>query len=371
MRQFYFLFLCFLTFGVLSAQEKLSKEEQARREKNIQAANPFAKFGYKAKIATLSKGKYLEVHDLDSIVTIGTVRYHVDKHQIVGNITIDTTDMYARPITDSPSRWLSPDPLSEEFPSWSPYSFVYDNPLRFVDPDGRAGQDWVKGSVGGQSQWFWRSDITTKQQALANGYTDYSNGKTNNTYTTSAGGKNQTVVLGENRAYTVNGASKRAPDSTPVDYEKFNAQVDMHIGGMMAAPSLPYAISWGGLEAFATKAFISITAQIGVNQDVDAADVFADSALIPGASGLFGGAVDFSFKNPSLQVYGFSNDKTGSEVLFNGASSLVPPALGSRFQSYMTNFGSQNLQKWTQNLFDANYSFIEQGINKKYDNSNP
>jgi hypothetical protein len=89
-------------------------------------------------VATLSKGKYLEVHDLDSIVTIGSVRYHVDKNQIVGTIVIDTTDMYARPIGDTPSRWLSPDPLSEEFSEWSPYTFVFNNPLQFVDPDGRA-----------------------------------------------------------------------------------------------------------------------------------------------------------------------------------------------------------------------------------------
>ena len=143
MRKIYFLVLCFLTFGVLSAQEKLSKEEQARREKNIQAGNPFAKFGYKGKVATLSKGKYLEVHDLDSIVTIGSIRYHVDRKQIVGNIIIDTTDMYARPIGDTPSRWLSPDPLSEEFPEWSPYTMCFDNPIKYVDPDGMAPTDIV------------------------------------------------------------------------------------------------------------------------------------------------------------------------------------------------------------------------------------
>lgn len=143
MRKIYFLLLCFFTFGVLSAQEELTKEEQERREKNIQAGNPFAKFGYKAKVATLSKGKYLEVHDLDSIVTIGSIRFHVDKKEIVGNIVIDTTDMYARPIGDTPSRWLSPDPLSEEFSEWSPYTMSFDNPIRYVDPDGMAPTDIV------------------------------------------------------------------------------------------------------------------------------------------------------------------------------------------------------------------------------------
>lgn len=148
MKKYYFLLLCFLTFSVLSAQEKLSKEEQARREKNIQAGNPFAKFGYKAKVATLSKGKYLEVHDLDSIVTIGSIRYHVDRKQIVGNIVIDTTDMYARPIGDTPSRWLSPDPLSEEFPDWTPYRYGFNNPMRYTDPTGLLEDDYGVDSDG-------------------------------------------------------------------------------------------------------------------------------------------------------------------------------------------------------------------------------
>ncbi|MPT36611.1 MAG: hypothetical protein E2604_16350 [Flavobacterium sp.] len=139
MKQFYFIMICLLVSGAAVAQEKLSKEEKERREKNIQAANPFAKFGYKAKVATLSKGKYLEVHDLDSIVTIGSVRFHVDRKEIVGFIEPDTINgEYARPVGDIASRWLSPDPLAEEFPSWSPYTFVYNNPLKFTDPTGMA-----------------------------------------------------------------------------------------------------------------------------------------------------------------------------------------------------------------------------------------
>lgn len=138
MRKIYYLLLLFFSFSVLSAQEKLSKEEKARREKNIQAGNPFAKYGSKAPVATLSKGKYLEVHDLDSIVTIGTSRWHVDNKKIVGDIIIDSLNVDAQPIGDAPGRWMSPDPLSEEFPSWSPYSFSFNSPIVFKDPDGRA-----------------------------------------------------------------------------------------------------------------------------------------------------------------------------------------------------------------------------------------
>lgn len=148
MRKIYYLLILFFSFSVLSAQEELSKEEKARREKNIQAGNPFAKYGSKAPVATLSKGKYLEVHDLDSIVTIGTSRWNVDNKKIVGDIIIDSLNVDAQPIGDRVGRWMSPDPLSEEFPSWSPYNMSFNNPIRFVDPDGRAPYDHIFSSSG-------------------------------------------------------------------------------------------------------------------------------------------------------------------------------------------------------------------------------
>jgi hypothetical protein len=45
--------------------------------------------------------------------------------------------------------WLSVDPLAEKFPGWSPYSYCFNNPLSFVDPDGRAPDDW-KRNINGQ-----------------------------------------------------------------------------------------------------------------------------------------------------------------------------------------------------------------------------
>lgn len=35
-------------------------------------------------------------------------------------------------------RWLSPDPLMAQFPSWSPYVYAFDNPILMNDPDGDA-----------------------------------------------------------------------------------------------------------------------------------------------------------------------------------------------------------------------------------------
>ncbi len=47
-------------------------------------------------------------------------------------------DFGVRKYDDEIGRFTSPDPLWEEFRAWSPYSYSFNNPLLFVDPDGEA-----------------------------------------------------------------------------------------------------------------------------------------------------------------------------------------------------------------------------------------
>lgn len=129
------------TLGFAQIKDSLSVEEKERREKNIQAGNPFKEFGYKAKIATLSKGKYLEFHDLDSIVQVGSVMINTKTKRIVTIIEKETLPLSEATLKpEIISRWMSPDPLSEEFPDKSPYNFTNNNPVYFNDPTGLASE---------------------------------------------------------------------------------------------------------------------------------------------------------------------------------------------------------------------------------------
>ncbi|ANQ50577.1 hypothetical protein MY04_3212 [Flammeovirga sp. MY04] len=123
MKQLHFLFILFLI------------------SINTYAQNPFEQYNYKPKVATLSQGEYNEFHDQDTLVQIGSVILNTKTQEIVAFVKKDTLYSEATLEPDIVSRWLSPDPLAEKYTSWSPYHYTYNNPIKFIDPDGR--EIWI------------------------------------------------------------------------------------------------------------------------------------------------------------------------------------------------------------------------------------
>ena len=101
-----------------------------------QEINPFERIGKEGKILTLSKGKYTEVHIDDSLQRIGSVIVNMNSGTIYELLNTDT--LYSEATLDPTviSRWYSRDPKESKYPDLSPYNFVANSPLLFIDPNG-------------------------------------------------------------------------------------------------------------------------------------------------------------------------------------------------------------------------------------------
>ena len=85
--------------------------------------NDYYPFGLLAKTST-SLGGMLQ-------------NYKYNGKELQKDLAFNVLDYGARQYDPVSRRWLQVDPLAEKYERFSPYNYVADNPIKFVDPDGR------------------------------------------------------------------------------------------------------------------------------------------------------------------------------------------------------------------------------------------
>lgn len=123
------------------------RKDTTRKPHRFESPQPFKDYNYKVTVMTASDGYNYEFYDQEDTTRIGTVIINRLSGKIVKFVDPSKDDfpdeVISRMYDPYVGRFWQVDPKSHLMPSISPYAFAFNNPMRFIDPDGQYPIDIV------------------------------------------------------------------------------------------------------------------------------------------------------------------------------------------------------------------------------------
>ncbi len=113
-----------------------------------QQPNPFRSIGKKAEVMDLSKGKYFEIIEKDSLERIGSVI--INRHTRKIEKFVDEPPLVGSSDNSQLSRFFSVDPIANKYPELTPYQFASNTPIQAIDLDGAEAWYYYDANFGWQ-----------------------------------------------------------------------------------------------------------------------------------------------------------------------------------------------------------------------------
>ena len=167
----------------------------------------FSKLGYKKSVMHTSwKGEFEEFHDQADVVEIGTVLFNTKTNQVVGFVSEEKIETNVASATAA----MSIDPHCERYPWITPYAYCLNNPVRFVDPDGRDIKIYYLDENGKGRAWIFNGsnqDKAPNNQFVSDFITAYS-------YNMKNGGGDQLQAAATATDYTLSLTQRKKGDDS-------------------------------------------------------------------------------------------------------------------------------------------------------------